>query len=142
MECPYCLHEIEVARGRCPNCKRRLYDVTEEDFEDADEGFGARNGHEARNAGEARNVNEYDRVSLEEAIQSRFRCAKCGGEDCSVKEVAMTGTGLSKLFDIQHNHYLFVSCEQCGAVEIYDPEVLSGHKPGRLGTILDVLFGG
>ncbi|MBB6676610.1 zinc ribbon domain-containing protein [Cohnella lubricantis] len=80
-------------------------------------------------------------MSIEEAIQSRYRCAKCLGEDCSIKEVAMTGTGLSKMFDIQHNHYLFVSCEQCGYVEVYDPDVLRGHKAGSLGTILDALFG-
>ncbi|MGX4585755.1 zinc ribbon domain-containing protein [Paenibacillus chitinolyticus] len=61
--------------------------------------------------------------------------------DSIVKEIAMTGTGLSKLLDIQHNHYLFVSCMNCGSVEIYDPNVLEGHKVGKLGSIIDVLFG-
>nr|WP_072329795.1 MULTISPECIES: zinc ribbon domain-containing protein [unclassified Paenibacillus] len=74
-------------------------------------------------------------------IENSFRCAKCRSEACIVKEVAMTGTGLSKLLDIQHHHYLFVSCAHCGSVEIYDPEVLRGQKPGELGTMLDILFG-
>ncbi|WP_187273856.1 zinc ribbon domain-containing protein [Paenibacillus sp. N3.4] len=26
----------------------------------------------------------------------------------------MTGKELSKMFDIQNNHFLFVSCENCG----------------------------
>ncbi len=53
----------------------------------------------------------------------------------------MTGTGLSKMFDIQHNHFLFVSCEGCGYVEVYDPSVLEGKSRGELGTVLDILFG-
>lgn len=79
-------------------------------------------------------------MDLEGQIRSRFKCAKCGQTQARVKEVAMTGTGLSKLFDIQHNHYLFVSCLHCGFTEVFDPEVLQG-KRGTLGTILDILFG-
>lgn len=75
-------------------------------------------------------------------FQERFKCAKCGGTVCKLKEVSLTGTGLSKVFDIQHMHYWFVSCVRCGYVEIYDPDVLRGHSSGRLGTVLDLLFGG
>jgi len=53
----------------------------------------------------------------------------------------MTGPGLSKLMNIQHHHYMFVSCLNCGSVDIYDPDVLSGQKTGKLSTILDILFG-
>ena len=77
---------------------------------------------------------------LEEAIYEKFRCVKCGHTHCRTKEVAMTGTGLSKMFDIQHNHFLFVSCEHCGYVEVYNPNILEG-KRGQLGSILDVIFG-
>jgi predicted nucleic-acid-binding Zn-ribbon protein len=80
-------------------------------------------------------------MSIEATISARFKCAKCSGTTCHTKEVAMTGTGLSKLFDIQHNHFLFVSCANCGYVEVYNPDVLSGKKAGELGTILDILFG-
>ncbi|WP_276357095.1 zinc ribbon domain-containing protein [Cohnella caldifontis] len=80
-------------------------------------------------------------MSIEEAIQERFKCSKCGGAECRTKEVAMTGTGLSKMFDIQHNHFLFVSCENCGFVEVYNPDVLEGKTRGQLGTVLDILFG-
>ncbi|MCM3718050.1 zinc ribbon domain-containing protein [Fictibacillus phosphorivorans] len=52
----------------------------------------------------------------------------------------MTGSGLSKLLDIQHNHFLFVSCMNCGYVEVYNPDVLEGKK-GQLSSILDILFG-
>jgi len=30
-------------------------------------------------------------------------CIKCGNDDASTEEVAMTGTELSKFFDVQHN---------------------------------------
>jgi predicted nucleic-acid-binding Zn-ribbon protein len=52
----------------------------------------------------------------------------------------MTGTGLSKLLDIQHDHYLFVSCSRCGYVEVYNPRILNSNR-GQLGTIMDILFG-
>jgi len=81
-------------------------------------------------------------MSIHAAIEERFKCAKCSGTACQVREAAMTGTGLSKLFDIQHNHFMFVSCLNCGYVEVYDPNVLSGKTRGQLGTMLDILFGG
>ncbi|MFC0189631.1 zinc ribbon domain-containing protein [Fictibacillus aquaticus] len=77
---------------------------------------------------------------VEEAIKAKFKCTKCSGSECKMKELAMTGSGLSKLLDIQHNHYLFVSCRNCGYVEIFDPNVLEGKK-GQLSSFLDVLFG-
>nr|WP_036719144.1 zinc ribbon domain-containing protein [Paenibacillus harenae] len=75
-------------------------------------------------------------------IANRFKCSKCGHEECDIQETAMTGTGLSKLFDIQHHHYLFVSCLQCGFVEIYNPSILQGKKAGELSSVIDLLFGG
>ena len=82
-----------------------------------------------------------DVMSIESMIEERFKCAKCGGTSCRTKEVAMTGTGLSKMFDIQHNHFLFVSCQGCGYVEVYNPRVLEGKSRGQLGTVMDILFG-
>lgn len=73
-------------------------------------------------------------------IQARFKCVKCQHDRCHTKELAMTGSGLSKLLDIQHNHYLFVSCQNCGYVEVYNPSILEGKK-GQLGTIMDIFFG-
>ncbi|MFD2670526.1 zinc ribbon domain-containing protein [Marinicrinis sediminis] len=79
-------------------------------------------------------------MDAQQAIEKNFKCVKCAGHACVAKEVAMTGTGLSKMFDIQHNRFLFVSCEGCGYVEVYNPKILNG-KSGQLGNIMDVLFG-
>ena len=46
-------------------------------------------------------------------------CLKCGCTDADKKDVAMTGTGLSKMFDVQHNQFTVVFCKNCGYKECY-----------------------
>lgn len=77
--------------------------------------------------------------NLDEEIEKRFVCSKCNHSGATVKRFAATGTGLSKLFDIQHNEFIAVSCLHCGFTEIYNPEILEGKN--NLGTILDIIFG-
>lgn len=62
-------------------------------------------------------------------------CVKCGSRDAGQKEVAMTGTGLSKMLDIQKNKFLVVYCKKCGYSEFYNREASLG------GNILDLFFG-
>lgn len=47
-------------------------------------------------------------------------CIKCGSRETGTKEVAMTGTGLSKMFDLQHNTFTVVFCKNCGYSEFYN----------------------
>ena len=46
-------------------------------------------------------------------------CPKCGHDEADVGEIATTGTGFSKLFDIQNNRFAAVSCTNCGYTEFY-----------------------
>jgi len=62
-------------------------------------------------------------------------CIKCGSTDAKTKEVAMTGTGLSKMFDIQHNQFLVVYCTSCGYSEFYNKQSSKGSN------VLDLFFG-
>ena len=62
-------------------------------------------------------------------------CIKCGSTSASTKEVAMTGTGLSKMFDIQHNQFIVVYCNNCGYSEFYNKKSSTGSN------ILDLFFG-
>jgi predicted nucleic-acid-binding Zn-ribbon protein len=78
--------------------------------------------------------------NIEKEIEVKFVCTKCHSSGAEVKSLAMTGTGLSKLFDIQHNRYVFASCSNCGYTEVYDLDTLSGHTDDA-GNILDILFG-
>ncbi len=50
----------------------------------------------------------------------------------------MSGTGLSRLFEVQPYRYAFVSCNNCGYTEVYNLSTLQGRDD--LGTILDILF--
>lgn len=63
-------------------------------------------------------------------------CVKCGSTDAETKEVAMTGTGFSKFFDVQHNKFLVVYCKNCGYSEFYNRETSTA------GNVLDFFLGG
>lgn len=80
-------------------------------------------------------------MDAQSLLAQRFVCAKCGGNGAKVRKLAMTGTGLSRLFDLQYNHFAFASCELCGFTEVYDLKTLEGRM-GQGMNILDVLFGG
>ncbi|MFS0559954.1 zinc ribbon domain-containing protein [Terribacillus sp. 179-K 1B1 HS] len=46
----------------------------------------------------------------------------------------MTGTCLSKLFDVQQYHFLVISCTQCSYSELYNKESSQGSN------LLDFFF--
>jgi len=46
-------------------------------------------------------------------------CPKCGHEDAEVDEVATTGMGLTRLFDLQNRRFQVVTCTNCGYMEFY-----------------------
>ena len=78
--------------------------------------------------------------NIEKEIESRFICAKCRSSGAEVKTLAITGSGISRLMNIQHNRYIFASCNNCGYTEAYNLDILSGSKD-KVGNILDVIFG-
>jgi predicted nucleic-acid-binding Zn-ribbon protein len=63
-------------------------------------------------------------------------CPKCGNGSFSSKEVRMTGSGLSRFFDVQTNRFDAVSCEECGYTEFYSKE------RSKKGEVLDFFLGG
>jgi hypothetical protein len=80
-------------------------------------------------------------MRVEDALSSRFKCAKCGNQVAEVKKLAMTGAGfLDRMMDWQRNRYYFITCTNCGYTEVYSEKVLEGQK-GRLGDIIDLIFG-
>ncbi|MYL46314.1 hypothetical protein GLV94_11735 [Virgibacillus halodenitrificans] len=62
-------------------------------------------------------------------------CIKCGSTEADTKDVSMSGTGLSKMFDVQHNQFTVVFCENCGYSEFYNKNSSTGSN------ILDLFFG-
>lgn len=76
---------------------------------------------------------EVDRLLAEE-----FVCARCEHQGSHVERLAMSGTGLSRLFEIQAYRYVFVSCDNCGYTEVYNLKTLEGKDD--VGTFLEILF--
>jgi predicted nucleic-acid-binding Zn-ribbon protein len=75
---------------------------------------------------------------LEDNLAAAFVCSKCLHSGGHVEYLAMSGTGISRLFEIQAYSYAFVSCKNCGYTEIFDLKVLKGKD--NLGTVLEVIF--
>lgn len=75
---------------------------------------------------------------VERQLGERFICSKCKHQGGDVQKLAMSGTGLSRLFEVQPYRYAFVSCGHCGYTEIFNLRTLEGKD--NLGTILEVLF--
>lgn len=75
---------------------------------------------------------------VETSIAKTFVCPKCDHQDAHAERLSMSGTGLSRLVEVQPYRYTFVSCSNCGYTEIYDLKILEGKD--NLGTFLEILF--
>ena len=81
-------------------------------------------------------MSEKNRV--EKGLAEAFRCPKCEQHGAHVEKLAMSGTGISRLLEVQPYRYLFASCNNCGFTEIYNLTTLEGKDD--LGTFLEILF--
>jgi len=77
-------------------------------------------------------------IKVDEQLANRFMCRHCGGNGAHVERLAMSGTGISRLLEIQPYRYAFVSCKNCGYTEIFNLKILEGKDD--LGTFLEILF--
>ena len=77
-------------------------------------------------------------ASTQEQLSEAFHCTKCDQCGAHVEKLAMSGTGLSRLFEIQQYRYAFASCHNCGYTEIYNLNTLEGRDD--LGGLLDIIF--
>ena len=67
---------------------------------------------------------------VDHLLAQEFTCARCKQEGAHVERLAMSGTGLSRLLEIQAYRYAFVSCTSCGYPEVYNLQVLE-RSPAR-----------
>ncbi len=74
----------------------------------------------------------------EQLLADQFICKHCDSHGATVEKLAMSGTGLSRLLEIQHHRYAFVSCNNCGYTEVFNLKTLDGKD--NLGTFIDILF--
>ena len=52
-------------------------------------------------------------------MKQSYHCPKCGGRKPEIDEIRTTGSGFSKLFNIQNRRFTAVSCANCGYTELY-----------------------
>jgi predicted nucleic-acid-binding Zn-ribbon protein len=71
-------------------------------------------------------------------ISNSFRCPKCNHQGAHVEKLSMSGTGISRLFEVQPYRYAFAACKNCGFTEIYHLTTL--EEKDDLGRFLEILF--
>ncbi len=76
--------------------------------------------------------------NIDSMLAQKFACSHCGQHGAHVERLAMSGTGISRLLEIQAYRYAFVSCNNCGFTEVYNLRTLEGKDD--LGTFLEILF--
>jgi hypothetical protein len=64
--------------------------------------------------------------------QLQYKCPKCGHDECETDSIRVTGSFISKIFDIQSRKFATVTCKQCKYTEIYKADV------STLGNIFDL----
>ncbi|MDG5778565.1 zinc ribbon domain-containing protein [Haloarculaceae archaeon H-GB1-1] len=112
--CPDCGTKAPTDWSFCRQCEASLRDA-----DPADEKLIVRNDGED--------------VDLSAYVDEEAGCPKCGHTDAEVDDVATTGDGVSRLFDVQNRRFKAVSCTRCGYTEFY-----KGRRPG---VVLDLFIG-
>ncbi len=77
-------------------------------------------------------------ANVEQLLSDKFACARCQNKGAHVEQLAMSGTGISRFFEVQPYRYAFVSCTNCGYTEVYNLRTLQGKDD--VGTFLEILF--
>jgi len=79
-------------------------------------------------------------ASITDQLGQAFVCPRCHSKGGTAQKLAMSGTGLSRLLEIQPYRYAFVSCNNCGYTEVFNLTILNNRDD--LSSFLDVLFMG
>ena len=77
-------------------------------------------------------------MKTDELLANEFVCRHCGEKGAHVERLSMSGTGITRLLEIQPYRYAFASCRNCGFTEIFNLKTLEGKD--NLGTFLEILF--
>ena len=64
-------------------------------------------------------------------MSNRWECPKCGGAHYDTDDVRVTGSGLSRFFNVQNRKFTAVTCDNCNYTEFYRGE------SSMLGNIVD-----
>ena len=59
-------------------------------------------------------------ADVNHTLAENFVCSYYDQKGAHVERLAMSGTGLSRLLEIQAYRYAFVSCANCGFTEVFN----------------------
>ena len=65
--------------------------------------------------------------------KNKWQCPKCDCQHFETDSIATTGSGWSKIFDMQNRKFTAVICDNCTYTEFYRTEA------SKLGNIFDFL---
>ena len=65
--------------------------------------------------------------------QQSYSCIKCHGTEYESGELRTSGSGISRIFNLQNQKYSTVSCNKCGYTELYKMD------GSGFGNIIDLL---
>ncbi len=65
-------------------------------------------------------------------MSGNWECPKCGCKQYDTDKIATTGSGLSKIFDVQNRKFTAVICTNCTYTEFYRSET------NTLGNVFDL----
>ncbi|MGL4335407.1 MAG: zinc ribbon domain-containing protein [Turicibacter sp.] len=68
-------------------------------------------------------------------MESNYTCPKCGHTSYETDSISVTGSGLSKLFDVQNRSFSTVTCTRCKYTELYKAST------NELANIFDLMIG-
>lgn len=68
-----------------------------------------------------------------ELTHPNYRCSKCHNRTYTSESISTTGSGWSRIFDMQNKKFTAVSCTQCGYTELYK------GKHSSLSNLLDFI---
>ena len=66
--------------------------------------------------------------------EKKYSCIKCKGSEYASGELRTTGSGITRILNLQNQRYQTISCSNCGYTELYKK-----GGGGLGGNILDVL---
>lgn len=52
-------------------------------------------------------------------MSSNYVCPKCGNKEYEADEICTTGSGFSKILDVQNKKFSVVTCTKCKYTELY-----------------------
>jgi len=54
-----------------------------------------------------------------ELTHPNYKCPKCNNRKYTSESISTTGSGWSRIFDMQNKKFTAVSCNNCGFTELY-----------------------